>query len=365
MKLFQRIRVTSLLIAIVMLATLFVPAVSAKADALIEEEKSENNTLDEMSINYTTAQLQNMYKKYNVTDNDLKFANDELPNYLEGTILDSDLRVIASETGEAPENLKQGEDYDILITEKEMVRIMESARDKYIQKYGVDPNNPKVDVVNGIALPKEEAKKLVINDQASIDSENPVFTSENSLIHNEDFAMTFQHVYRNPRKINGNIEVHIFPAKDSSHKPIEAYSQDTTNALSRFQAFSVTMTRFWHYNFWDASDTGSTTSSVLLNDLEEDTTWVIDNNNDIVVGWVKSMDNNGRAWRPGSFSVCGTTAAGLDWPHDSIVQHEVSHNFDANDHYTVDCIMDYEDAYSGVDTWCYDCRNIVRNGILN
>ena len=134
MKLFQRIRVTSLLIAIVMLATLFVPAVSAKADALIEEEKSENNTLDEMSINYTTAQLQNMYKKYNVTDNDLKFANDELPNYLEGTILDSDLRVIASETGEAPENLKQGEDYDILITEKEMVRIMESARDKYIQK---------------------------------------------------------------------------------------------------------------------------------------------------------------------------------------------------------------------------------------
>lgn len=345
-----------------MLATLFVPAVSAKADVFTAEEKSEVDTLDDVNINYTETQLQDMYKKYNITNNDLKFANNELPNYLEETILDSDLRVIASETGEAPENLKQGEDYDILITEKEMISIIEEARTKYIQKYGVDPNNPKVDVVNGVALPREKVKKLVRNNQESVESE--LFTFGKSLISTEDSTKAFQSVYRNPRKINGKIEVHIFPAKDTSHKPTEAYSQDTTNALIRFQTFSVTMTRFWHYNYWDASDVNEE-SSLLLNDLEEDTTWVINANNDIVVGWVKTMGNNGIAWRPGSFSVCGTRAWGIDWPHDSIVQHEVSHNFDANDHYTVDCIMDYEDAYSGVDTWCGNCRNIVRNGILN
>ncbi len=38
---------------------------------------------------------------------------------------------------------------------------MEDAREKYIEKYGVDPANPKLDEVDGLLLPNEEAKRLV------------------------------------------------------------------------------------------------------------------------------------------------------------------------------------------------------------
>ncbi len=61
----------------------------------------------------------------------------------------------------APEGLKEGEDYDVVISTEEMSAIMEDAREKYIEKYGVDPANPKLDEVDGLLLPNEEAKRLV------------------------------------------------------------------------------------------------------------------------------------------------------------------------------------------------------------
>ena len=76
-----------------------------------------------------------MYRRYNVTENDVLFATDELPNYLNGTILDSDTRVIATRTGEPPEGLKEGADYDIVISTEEMRAIIEDAKERYIEKY--------------------------------------------------------------------------------------------------------------------------------------------------------------------------------------------------------------------------------------
>ena len=73
----------------------------------------------------------------------------------------------------------------------------------------------------------------------------------------------------------------IFAAKDSTHTPTQAYLTDTVN--------------------------------------------------DIVTGWVDWMDHNGLAWRNNFSSVCAVKASGLDWPHDSIAQHEISHNFNATD----------------------------------
>jgi hypothetical protein len=43
-----------------------------------------------------------------------------------------------------------------------MLGIIEKAKKDYIEKYGVDPENPKIDIVNGIAIPTEEVKKLNI-----------------------------------------------------------------------------------------------------------------------------------------------------------------------------------------------------------
>ena len=54
----------------------------------------------------------------------------------------------------------------------------------------------------------------------------------------------------------------------------------------------------------------------------------------------------------------------MDWPHDSIVQHEVSHNFNAEEggwwpwEHPI-CIMNYFWAWWGVDVWCDECWNRV------
>ena len=85
----------------------------------------------------------------------------ELPNYKEGTILDGNTRVIVTDTGVPPERLKEGVDYDIVVTIEEMFAIEEDARTRYMERYGVDPANPKVDVINGVPLPKEEVERLV------------------------------------------------------------------------------------------------------------------------------------------------------------------------------------------------------------
>ena len=105
--------------------------------------------------------LQELYRRYNVTENDVLFAKNELPHYLNGTILDSDTRVIITATGEPPEGYKEGEDYDAVISTKEMRIIMEDATKRYIEKYGVDPANPKLNEVDGILLPNEVVEILV------------------------------------------------------------------------------------------------------------------------------------------------------------------------------------------------------------
>lgn len=124
-------------------------------------DKTAGAFLFNKDVTYTDEELQELYEEYNITENDLKFARGELPNYLEGTILYSDLRVIVSETGEPPEGVIEGEHYDVVISEQEMSKIIEEAREDYIEKYGVDPANPKLDEVKGYLIPVQEAKRLV------------------------------------------------------------------------------------------------------------------------------------------------------------------------------------------------------------
>ncbi|MCQ1536342.1 hypothetical protein FTO70_11760 [Methanosarcina sp. KYL-1] len=112
-------------------------------------------------VSYTDAELQELYEKYDITENDLKFARGELPHYLEGTVFHGNLSVLVTETGEPPEGSKEGVDYDVVMSEPEMSRIMEEAREAYIEKYGVDPANPKLDEVNGYLIPTQEVRKLV------------------------------------------------------------------------------------------------------------------------------------------------------------------------------------------------------------
>lgn len=135
-----------LLIAFLLLSTAIVPAMGSNADKQLTNENE---------IMYTKAELQEMYTKYGITDNDIKFANRELPNFLEGTILYGDQKVLVTEDGKPLDGMEKGVDYDILMTEAEMFKIIEEAENEYIQKYGVDPSNPKIDNINGQAIDRK------------------------------------------------------------------------------------------------------------------------------------------------------------------------------------------------------------------
>ncbi|MHC1757574.1 MAG: hypothetical protein AB9861_19495 [Methanosarcina sp.] len=127
----------------------------------INLEKTAGSLLFNADVSYTDEELQDLYEKHDISENDLKFARGELPNYLEGTIFQSNSIVLVTETGEPPEGSKEGEDYDILMSEQEMSKIMDEARATYVEKYGVDPSNPKLDEVDGYLIPVQEARKLV------------------------------------------------------------------------------------------------------------------------------------------------------------------------------------------------------------
>jgi hypothetical protein len=47
------------------------------------------------------------------------------------------------------------------ISYNEWRRIEKESRKKYIEKFGVDPAKPKIDIVNGIPLPSEYVKEMV------------------------------------------------------------------------------------------------------------------------------------------------------------------------------------------------------------
>jgi len=166
------------------------------------------------------------------------------------------------------------------------------------------------------------------------------------------------------------VDAHVFEAKDTLHNPTESFETDTTNALNRFENFNINMDITFYYGFWDASD--------IHDDLAEDTSWVVNSRNDIVIGWVDYSDRNGIAYPNGTwdldkdgvsnfapYALCAVKSAGIDWPHDSIAQHETSHLFGANDHTSGSflCIMDYYWAKKGVNWWCDDCESCVANNI--
>jgi len=67
----------------------------------------------------TERELQIIYKKYNVTENDIKFAKGELPYVMAGTILDGSKRVIITGDGKLPERIKKkvkSVGYDLVIS---------------------------------------------------------------------------------------------------------------------------------------------------------------------------------------------------------------------------------------------------------
>ena len=340
------------LLVLVMLSSVVGPAIA------VNKRANEKLKLPE---ELTKEELLQLYRKYNITENDIKFAKGELPHYLEGTILYGKIvtmgKVIKKGNKIAVQNWIDPKFYRWavengykVVNATDYFEIEEKARKEYIRKYGVDPKNPKVDIVNGVPLPKEYVAELIkngrldmrLNGAGQVMSSNP----------------------EGPYAKYGRLYLWIYGAADHGHKPVEPYLMQTLDAYFRFRQFGPSDLYYYHVtDYWDASDVSPyDNSSKLLDDLKQDTDWVRyhhndgDPVNDIVIGWVKYADHNGRAYINGSFSVAATQASGEDWPHDSIAQHEISHNFNAPDRgwwpwEHPECIMNYWYAYWGTDKW--------------
>lgn len=328
-----------------------------------------NATINKLS-DITESDLQTMYKQYNVSENEVKFAKGQLPHYLDGTILNSDKKVVASSTGKPAPGDVHGRDYDILISQNEMLDIIQKARVEYLKKYGVDVSNTKIQMIGDKAIPKEAVKKLVDDEVIQYSKElEPAYANNNTILTDATTLATTP-----PYIISGTLIAKMWLAKDSAHKPIETFAPAAMAALNRFKTVNSALTTvnfYWYYNTWDASNIVPYDNAYgLIKDLKADIP--AGSANVINIGYVQKANHNGIAYAPNSqYSVCALhpSVIAADWPEDSVTQHEVSHNFglyeQGGGNHVWGCIMDYASAYAGVDTWCSGCKNYISGSMVS
>ena len=102
------ISVVSLLLVLVMLGTV--------VSAVIIPRQSDEPLKPPEKL--TERELKMLYKKYGITENDIKFAKGELPYVMAGTILDGSKKVVITEDGKLPERIRKEVEsigYDFII----------------------------------------------------------------------------------------------------------------------------------------------------------------------------------------------------------------------------------------------------------
>ena len=110
------IRISALLIAALLSGVVFASSVSE------DGSKISDGAINNIEIAWS-GDLQDLYRRYNVSENDVLFVKNDLHHYLDGTILNKDTVVIATETGEPPEGLREGEDCEIVISKGDQCMI--------------------------------------------------------------------------------------------------------------------------------------------------------------------------------------------------------------------------------------------------
>lgn len=286
-----------------------------------------------------------------VSVNEVRFAKGELPNYKRESILNGDRRVVATESGE-PSALADDE-YDVAISHRELFKIENRLIDEYVDEFGVDPSDPKVQIVDGEAYTKSEIKSIAKRKGITA-------TCPSSIDSDEDDTP--------PDPINDTIRVHSVEAADSDHKPSEAWIFEAGDGWNEFSEFGLNTKMSYHFGGWEPTGTGI--STVDQRSHLRDNKQGLKSDYELVTGWVEKGDHNGRADIPGHFSVNAVTTDGwFEWPHDVLLQHELSHNFGAYDQGTSPighdpCVMNYYYAHGGNKTWCDEtCHSDVEDGI--
>lgn len=257
------------------------------------------------------------------------------------------------------------------MTHSEAKAIRDEARQNYIKRYGVDPRNPRAEILNGEVMSKEKVRRLVEQGKASPGRPHHPEKSDDGASTNAVESGTGGGTTGGPSQAGGDIYLTAYPASDAAHSPDEAWSSGTQTAWFRFgNEFGVTTWYSEQYGVWDASGTGDNTRD-QLDDLVADvgpSHWEED---ETYLGWVATGDHNGRGKLDQAGSVCATSTSSdwsAEWGHEQIAQHEISHNFNAPDrgrwgYEHQECIMNSEWAYRGTTIWGSEDWDIVNDNI--
>ncbi|VVB60246.1 Uncharacterised protein [uncultured archaeon] len=266
-------------------------------------------------------------------------VNRNLPDYLENTILNGNYKVVITEDGKPPMDLLN---YDYCISYKDMEKICKVARQVYNWSYNLDPYPLEVASTNEEYIPDYYEDAIPCYDGS-------------------------------PHQISGKIRLKVFFAKDFYHKPNNiANLQSLINkGWQRFIRFAVVPVTVEYYTgIWDASNCPVYDTEQCLYDLDQDCHSYQTADNILVMGWIKLGDHNGRANLPGFFSVGAESVLVLNHPKDSIVQHEISHNFNCPEggwwpweHNYQSCVMNYWYCFIHSTVWCNSCYNKIFNRI--
>ena len=273
------------------------------------------------------------------------------------TLYDARAKILVAENEIAANHLKKlHEDYDLIVPGYMASELDKLIAEEYVKKHGYHPEELGVKQIEPV---NEKLDEMIKEGDVSIQGyESPGNPND------PPYADS-----------NGIIYVISYPASDSAHAPADGANWDDMVAgTAPFEDdFGVNIILGGCYNCWDASDVDDDAYN-LIEDLKEDIDY--GTYNTVIVGWVDDATLNGIGVLSGHYSLCAEApvwwVGKVNWPDDSVVQHELSHNFDAQDqdesggNCKGECIMNYYWAWNwgaGTDRWCSYHYGIVENGV--
>jgi len=284
--------------------------------------------------------------------------NQNLPNFLDGTVLDGSKNIIISEDGSPPPYL-DSDKYDIVVSREERDKITEEARQEYIEKYGIDP------------FLKEKSTRSINKFQSIRQLLKEIKTKENKICNPAINPKGSNYGPYALRDENGDSKLYVYIVYAWGN--LEVDSSDKANCLndirsaiktikSKFNVDKHNIYEFYGKNFWNARDCTVDADEQYF-DLEEDCDHLrCDRSNVLLFGWSKFATSSGRS----NFGYHCIAHRGFTWliDKDDLAQHELSHCFGLPDHGHLTwppCIMGYTWLFFGVTDYCDSCKKIMKD----
>lgn len=153
-----------------------------------------------------------------LSENEIEYARGQLPRYLSGTILDGETTVLVSPP-EIKSRYTTAHNIEHTLTIDEANSIREQARLEYIKEYGVDPRNPRAEVIDGNVLRKEKIRELVDQGKLKPGSSADPLHKNDDISTNDATTGPEGGNAGGPIAVDGEIFLTVYPAADSEHSP--------------------------------------------------------------------------------------------------------------------------------------------------